>query len=103
MAPAEIEGLLLSHPDVEDAAVIGIMHQSRATEVPRAYIVRRSQSVHGHGGASADDIYEFARKHLATYKALDGGIVFVKSIPRTASGKIQRFKLGKMDNATSHP
>lgn len=98
MAPAEVEATLLSHPDVSDAAVVGIMHQTRATEVPRAFVVRRSALDVGRGEVSADDIYEFARQRLASYKALEGGIIFVKSIPRTASGKIQRFKLEQMDD-----
>lgn len=41
MAPAELEALLLTHPSVEDAAVIGVPHQ-RSGELPRAYIVIKS-------------------------------------------------------------
>ena len=40
VAPAELESLLLSHPDISDSAVIGIPDE-RAGEVPRAYVVRR--------------------------------------------------------------
>ena len=73
------------------------MHQARATEVPRAFVVRRTDSEGKCNVAiSKDEIYEFARKQLASYKALEGGIIFVNSIPRTASSKIQRFKLAKM-------
>ncbi len=86
--------MLLSHPDVEDAAVVGVMHQSKETETPRAYVIRKISSE-----LSAKDLYQFARGKLASYKALDGGIVFTESIPRTASGKIQRFKLRETDNS----
>jgi acyl-coenzyme A synthetase/AMP-(fatty) acid ligase len=46
---------------------------------------------------TADEVYQFAKSQLAGYKALDGGVVFVTEIPRTASGKIQRAKLAQMN------
>lgn len=67
-----------------------------STEVPRAFVVRsRDPSV---SRLTAEDVYDFARQHLASYKSLDGGVVFVEEIPRTASGKIQRFKLSQMND-----
>ena len=39
MPPAELEGLLISHPMVNDVAVVGVYNKDQATEVPRAYIV----------------------------------------------------------------
>jgi len=54
---------------------------------PRAYVVRKDTTLNE--GA----VYTWCRARLAEYKALDGGIVFVTSLPRTASGKVQRFKL----------
>jgi hypothetical protein len=62
------------------------------TEVPRAYVVRRT-GPEAPTALTAEMVYHFARTRLASYKALDGGIVFVDHIPRTASGKVQRFKL----------
>ncbi len=73
------------------------MHQTRPTEVPRAYIVRRDDPDRRCDREFAEDVYQFARKTLASYKALEGGIVQVESIPRTASGKIQRFKIVEME------
>ena len=65
-------------------------------EVPRAFIVRsRDPSIHRLTG---QEVYNYARLQLATYKALDGGVVFVEEIPRTASGKIQRFRLSQMNS-----
>lgn len=68
--------------------------------MPRAFVVvRRKKTPHSQQGPlTEDDIYRYARRHLASYKALDGGVVFVEDIPRTASGKIQRFKLSQMNS-----
>jgi len=46
---------------------------------------------------TAEEVYQFSRTRLASYKALDGGVCFVEEIPRTPSGKIQRAKLTRMD------
>ncbi|KAL5362691.1 hypothetical protein BJX96DRAFT_106345 [Aspergillus floccosus] len=95
VAPAELEAVLLQHPGIEDAAVTGVTSRDGSTEVPRAFIVRAK----GAAGSrlTAEEIYMFSRRRLASYKALDGGIIFVEEIPRTASGKIQRFKLTQMN------
>ncbi|PGH06318.1 hypothetical protein AJ79_06561 [Helicocarpus griseus UAMH5409] len=102
VAPAELEGVLHQHPEVADAAVIGTQqHDSRnksqnpaiVNEAVRAFIVPRYGCT-----PTADSIYQFARERLASYKAITGGIVFVEEIPRTASGKIQRFKLSQMNS-----
>lgn len=99
VAPAEIEAVLLKHPDIQDAAVTGVNLEG-VGEVPRAFVVvRRKKTPHSQQGPlTEDDIYRYARRHLASYKALDGGVVFVEDIPRTASGKIQRFKLSQMNS-----
>lgn len=64
--------------------------------MPRAFVVRakipQAQEL------TAEEVYNFSRSRLASYKALDGGVIFVEEIPRTASGKIQRFKLSQMNS-----
>lgn len=95
MAPAEVENVLLQHPGILDAAVTGVDRQDGAGEVPRAYVVRSREP--GTPRPTAEEVYKFARERLASYKALDGGVIFVEEIPRTASGKIQRFKLSQMN------
>ncbi|KAL3472999.1 hypothetical protein BJX99DRAFT_204372 [Aspergillus californicus] len=95
VAPAEIESILLKHPGIEDAAVTGVTSKDGSTEVPRAFVVR-SKSLIGNT-LTAEEVYFFCRRQLASYKAIDGGVVFVEEIPRTASGKIQRFKLTQMN------
>ena len=85
VAPAELEGVLLLHPQIVDAAVIGVPDPaSSGSEFPRAYIVRRP----GSNTPTAEEIHNLVRSKLAAYKALQGGILFVDSIPKSASGKI---------------
>lgn len=86
IAPAELEALLISHPDILDAAVIGVEHEG--TEAPRAYVV-----VADRNKASADAIKRFVQGHAASYKQLRGGVVFMDAIPKSASGKILRKDL----------
>jgi hypothetical protein len=75
------------------------MSSDEVTELPRAYVVLRD-SVEEEKAVSSKDIYDFTRQRLARYKKLDGGVIFVKAIPRTPSGKIQRFKLLQTDDKT---
>lgn len=93
VAPAEVEAVLLKHAGIEDAAVTGVTLKDGSTEVPRAFVVRALGS-----DLTAEEVYKFTRRQLASYKALEGGVVFVEEIPRTPSGKIQRFKLSQMNN-----
>lgn len=85
MAPPELEGVLLSHPSIVDAAVIGVPDPSNqeGSEAPRAYLVRKEGS-----NPLPEEIQKYMRERLASYKMLIGGIVFVDSIPKNASGKI---------------
>ena len=86
--PAELEGLLLAHPDIDDVAVIGIDDESQATEVPRAYVVLK-KGVEG-GKGKQEEIKEWLAKKVAGHKRLRGGVRFVDEIPKSASGKILR-------------
>lgn len=86
VAPPELEAVLLSHPQIVDAAVIGVTFPNTDTEFPRAYVVRRP-------GASGSELTEDAIQRLiltrlARYKALTGGVKFVGAISRNPSGKI---------------
>lgn len=86
VAPAELEALLLTHPRILDAAVIGI--SIPGTEVPRAYIVKASGDA-----LSEQDVKNFIKGQVADYKQLRGGVVFIDAIPKSASGKILRREL----------
>jgi acyl-CoA synthetase (AMP-forming)/AMP-acid ligase II len=81
--PAEIENILVSHPDIEDAAVIGEPHPEYG-EVPVAYVVLRDKA-----SLSPEAIIEYSAQGLAKYKRL-AKVVFTEMIPRSASGKILR-------------
>jgi 4-coumarate--CoA ligase len=85
VAPAELEGILLSHPLIDDAAVIGV--PGEGTEVPRAYVVADRTKI------SDDDIKNIIKEKLAPYKQLRGGVIYINEIPRNAVGKILRKDL----------
>ncbi|KAE8331607.1 hypothetical protein BDV39DRAFT_147778 [Aspergillus sergii] len=95
VAPAELEAVLLKHPGIQDAAVTGVTSKDGSTEVPRAFVVRTREPAGMQ--LTTEEVYMYCRRQLASYKALDGGVIFVEEIPRTASGKIQRFKLTQMN------
>ncbi|TVY82768.1 putative 4-coumarate--CoA ligase [Lachnellula suecica] len=84
--PAELEGILIGHPDVDDVAVIGIYNEEQATEVPRAYIVPKK----GVQAGKEKEIAEWLAKKVASHKRLRGGVRFVDEVPKSASGKILR-------------
>ncbi|KAJ7645553.1 phenylacetyl-CoA ligase [Mycena polygramma] len=95
VAPAELEGTLLDHPDVSDACVVGVPDDFSG-EVPLAFIVLTSDAAERVQGKpdALEDIRASILKHVAAlkigYKHLAGGVVFVDSIPKTPSGKLLR-------------
>ena len=86
--PAELEGQLLSHPAVNDVAVIGIYKEDLASEVPMAYVVTKSGVERS--PKTAEQISQWLCTKVAHHKHLRGGIRFVDEIPKSASGKILR-------------
>jgi len=83
--PAELEGLLRTHPAVLDAAVIGVPND-RTGEAPLAYVVLDSDRP----AASEADVKAFVAERVAPYKQITAGVRFVKSLPKSAAGKILR-------------
>jgi acyl-CoA synthetase (AMP-forming)/AMP-acid ligase II len=81
VAPAELEALLVTHPAVSDAAVVGIP-DDECCEVPKAFVVRRSD-------VSAEAIMTFVAERVSPYKKLRA-VEFVERIPKSPSGKILR-------------
>jgi 4-hydroxybenzoate-CoA ligase/benzoate-CoA ligase len=88
VSPFEVESALLAHEKVLEAAVVGQEDGDRLVK-PKAYVVLRAG-----GGSSelADELKGFVKDRLAPYK-YPRWIEFVDSLPKTATGKIQRFKL----------
>jgi fatty-acyl-CoA synthase len=82
----EIEGALYKHPAVLECAVIGVPSE-RWGETPKALIVLRAGTT-----ATEAEIIEFSRGHLAHFKC-PTSVEFVESLPRTATGKLQKFVL----------
>ncbi|KAE9553561.1 hypothetical protein FO519_003254 [Halicephalobus sp. NKZ332] len=94
VAPAEIEDLLLSHPDILDAAVIGILDE-KSGEVPKAFVVRKSNLL------TEDQVKEFVASKTAPYKHIKE-VEFINEIPKSAAGKIlRRFLRDKARNLNS--
>jgi len=90
--PAEIERVILEHPDVADVGVIGVA-DPKWQEVPVAYVVRR---------AGCNCTAEILKAHVATQLARfkhPRDIIFVADLPRTALGKVQHFKLKQNSEA----
>lgn len=82
----EVEGVLYEHPGILEAAVIAVPHEKWG-ETPHAYVVLRENQI-----LSEKDIIAFSREKLAHFKAVTG-VTFVKELPKTASGKIQKVHL----------
>lgn len=85
--PAELEGKLMDHPDVNDVAVIGVYDDDQHTEVPRAYVVAANGK---NSKKDAEAIVNWLASKVASHKRLRGGVVFIDEIPKSAAGKILR-------------
>ena len=94
ISSVEVEGTLLRHPAVQEAAIVG-MPDDRWGEVPVAFVVPRE-------GASATEaeLIAFARERLAHFKA-PRGVTFVTELPKTATGKIQKYALRRGSPSTT--
>ena len=92
IAPAELEALLLEHPDVMDSAVIP-KRDAEAGEIPKAFVLLREGK-----DVSTDELMGFVAERVAPYKKVRE-IEFVEAIPKTPSGKILRRELIEQERA----
>jgi fatty-acyl-CoA synthase len=86
ISSVEIEGCLLRHPAVQEVAVVGMPHE-RWGESPHAFVILR-----GGAGATEEDLKLHVRNNLAHFKTPQW-ITFVEQLPKTATGKVQKFVL----------
>ncbi|KAJ1649264.1 hypothetical protein IWQ61_009594 [Dispira simplex] len=103
VAPAELEAIVVSHPQVADVVVIGVYRLEQATEVPKAYVVLRDSHLMKdpvQAPKIAADIIDFVTHKVANHKKLRGGVEFIQKVPKSSSGKILRKKFRAQLNHT---
>ncbi|MFF4537593.1 4-coumarate--CoA ligase family protein [Streptomyces aureus] len=87
VAPAELEALLLTHPGIADAAVIGAYNEDN-NEIPHAFVVRQPSAA----GLSQNEVMMYVAERVAPYKRVRL-VTFIDAVPRAVSGKILRREL----------
>jgi acyl-CoA synthetase (AMP-forming)/AMP-acid ligase II len=91
--PAELEALLLTHPKIADAAVIGV-RDDEGEEIPKAFVVRQTSGV----DLSAAEVMSFIAERVAPHKKVRA-VEFIEAIPKSAAGKILRKDLRQREAA----
>ena len=86
ISSVEVEGVLLRHPSVQEVAVVGVPHDTWG-EAPHAFVVLAPNAT-----LSEDDMRRFARERLAGFK-VPKGLTILAELPKTATGKIQKYVL----------
>jgi acyl-CoA synthetase (AMP-forming)/AMP-acid ligase II len=87
VAPAELEAVLLGHPEIADAAVIGVPERETGEELPKAFVVRAPGS-----GLTQDAVIEYMAGKVAPHKKIRL-VEFIEQVPKSAAGKILRKEL----------
>ncbi|XP_011504133.1 PREDICTED: 4-coumarate--CoA ligase 1 [Ceratosolen solmsi marchali] len=93
VAPAEIETILLTHPEIKDAAVVGLLDET-AGELPFAFVVKQQNAK-----ITTNDVVKYINDQVSRHKRLHGGARFIENIPKNLSGKILRRELRNLLNA----
>jgi benzoate-CoA ligase len=94
VSPFEVEATLMQHPAVLECAVIGTEDAEHLTKTKAFVVVKPGQT------ASADELKAFVKERLAPYK-YPRAIEFLDELPKTATGKIQRFRLRERERQRS--
>jgi len=89
VSPAEVEAAVMAHPAVLECAVVGAKGEDELVK-PRAFVLLKDKATAG--DALAEELKQFVKSRIAPYK-YPRWVQFVDELPKTATGKIQRFKL----------
>lgn len=81
VAPAELEAILITHPEVKDAAVCGVYNEDGTSEVPIAYITTGIKASRDQQALKAN-LVEYVNGQVARYKRITGGVHILPAIPR---------------------
>ncbi|XP_037581652.1 luciferin 4-monooxygenase-like [Dermacentor silvarum] len=98
VAPRELEAILLSHPAVLEACVIGIPDE-KVSEAPTAFVVSRKSAL-GDPLVTEEELVDLVASQTTYYKHLYGGVVFLDELPRTVNGKTNVKKLRLLKPST---
>ena len=94
--PTDIEAVILEHPSVQEAAVVGVPHEVLGEDVAAFVVAKPNATVGG------DELKEFCASHLADYKR-PRHVSFVDSLPRNATGKVMKHLLVEGTTAAPRP
>lgn len=92
IAPAKLEGVLLSHPQIKSAVVFGTPHPKDG-DLPTGVVVLKESA---EGSVTPQEIEKFVEEKVDDRERLRGGVKFVKTIPTTATGKLSRLHIRKL-------
>jgi fatty-acyl-CoA synthase len=95
ISSVEVEGVLLRHPAVQEVAIVGLPHEKWG-EAPFAFVVLKADAT-----ATEPELIAYTRERLAHFKA-PHGVSFVRELPKTGTGKIQKYVLRKGAAAIVH-
>jgi acyl-CoA synthetase (AMP-forming)/AMP-acid ligase II len=87
VAPAELEAVLIGHPEIDDAAVIGVPDEESGEELPKAFVVRAAGST-----LTPEAVIEYMAGKVAPHKKIRI-VEFIEAVPKSAAGKILRKEL----------
>src|SRR5207249_11010217 len=94
ISSVEVEGVIMRHRDVQEVAIVGLPHEKWG-EAPHAFVVLKAGAT-----ATEEELREFARSNLAHFKA-PHTVTFLAELPKTGTGKIQKYVLRGRRSAIS--